>query len=82
MSSKCCLQYYADGTSKWFKRNKQGRRPSGLGKLEKYRLYTEDEEMLAIMKKNLGQYYNKNEIVRTAVHIYLCNSVPTELLKH
>ena len=82
MASKTYVQRYADGTSKEFKRKKQGRKSSGLGKLEKYRLYEEDNRRLEILKNKLGYLYNKNEIVRIAVKIYLDNSVGTELLKH
>ena len=81
MASKTYTQHYVDGTKKDFQRKKQGRKPSGLGKLDKYRLYEKDEERLLILKDKLGSYYNKNEIVRNAVKIYLDNFVPTELLK-
>ena len=59
----------------------QGRKPSGLGKPELYRLYAEDEEKLSILKEKLGIYYNKNEIVRQAVRLAL-ETVYTELVKH
>ena len=81
MASKIYTQCYVDGTKKNFRRKKQGRKPSGFGKLGKYRLYEKDEERLSTLKKNLGAYYNKNDIVRNAVKIYLDNFVPTELLK-
>jgi hypothetical protein len=80
MASRNYLQHYADGTSKWFVRKRQGRIPSGLGSARKHRLYIEDENKLMELKKSLGQYYNENEIVRMAVHVYLSNSVGTELL--
>ena len=80
MSSKTYLQHYADGSAKWFTRKKQGRKPSGLGKLKKYRLYADDEIRLIELKEKLGQYYNENEIIRNAVRLYL-NSVGTELVK-
>ena len=68
---------------KKYKRSvKQGRTPYGLGKPKKYRLHEGDERRLLIMKSNLGEYYNENEIVRTAVKLYLDNFVPTELLNH
>lgn len=81
MASKAYLQHYADGTSKWFMRKRQGRIPSGLGTARKYRLFIEDENKLMELKKSLGKYYNENEIVRIAVHFYLSNFVPTELAK-
>ena len=72
--------YEVNGTE--YRRSvRQGRKPSGLGKSEKYRLYKKDEERLLIVKSNLGEYYNKNEIVRIAVKLYLDNFIPTELLK-
>ena len=72
--------YEVNGTE--YRRSvRQGRKPSGLGRPEKYRLYKKDEECLLILKSNLGEYYNKNEIVRIAVKLYLDNFVPTELLK-
>jgi hypothetical protein len=82
MASKTYKQNYVDGSSKWFTRKRQGRKPSGLGKLKKYRLYANDEDKLMELKASLGQYYNENEIVRNAVHLYLNNSVGTELVKH
>jgi len=82
MSSKTYIQHYVNGTTKKFKRKKQGRIPSGLGKPEKYRLYEEDNRRLENLKNKLGYLYNKNEIVRIAVKLYLDNSVPPELLKH
>ena len=81
MASKIVVRSFADGSIRAFQRKKQGRKPSGLGKLDKYRLYEKDEERLLILKDKLGSYYNKNEIVRNAVKIYLDNFVPTELLK-
>jgi len=76
MSSNC----YEINGHKYKRSIRQGRRPSGLGKLRKYRLYSKDEERLEIIKKNLGYLYNENEIIRTALKIYLDNFVPTELL--
>jgi hypothetical protein len=78
MASKTYLQHYADGSEKWFTRKKQGRKPSGLGILKKYRLYAEDEIKLMELKQSLGNYYNENEIIRNAVHLYLNNYVGTE----
>ena len=73
---------YEVNGKKYRRSTKQGRMPSGLGKSQKYRLYESDEKRLLVMKSNLGEYYNKNEIVRIAVKLYLDNFVPTELLKH
>jgi len=71
---------YEINRKKYTRSVKQGRKPSGLGEPEKYRLYESDEKRLLVMKSNLGEYFNKNEIVRTAVRLYLDNFVPTELL--
>lgn len=72
------------GGVKYKRSKKQGRKPSGLGKLKKYRLYLEDEERLKVLRDRFGYYYNENEIVRSAVKLYLDNylnnSVPIELL--
>jgi len=83
MASNIYTQYYADGSSRKLKRLiKQGRKPSGLGKLKKIRLSKYDEEKLMILKERLGIYYNENEIVRNAVRKYLLdNSIPLELVK-
>ena len=59
---------------------KQGRKPSGLGKPTLYRLFAEDEEILKLLEIKLGDYYNKNEIVRDAVHKAV-QSIYTESLK-
>jgi hypothetical protein len=70
-----------DGKTILYKReNIQGRKPSGLGEIKKYRLYESDERKLKILKSKLGYLYNENEIVREAVKNYLCNSIPLELL--
>ena len=82
MASKTYVQYYADGTSKEFRRKKQGGKPSGLGKLKSTRLYPTDETLLNRLKEKFGVYWNENEFIRNAVHDKLCNSVYTELLKH
>lgn len=79
MASKTVVIQFVDGSKKEFKRTKQGRRPSGLGKVEKFRLYESDNRRLEILKTNLGYLYNKNSIVRNAVKFYLDNFVPTEL---
>ena len=81
MASKTVTRKFVDGSEKTFQRKKQGRKPSGLGKLNKYRLYKNDEKRLLILKDKLGKYYNKNEIIHSAVKIYLDNFVPPELLK-
>jgi hypothetical protein len=71
---------YEVNGKKYRRSTRQGRTPSGLGKSQKYRLYENDEKRLLIIKSNLGEYYNKNKIVRIAVKLYLDNFVPTELL--
>ena len=81
MASKTVIRTFADGSKKEYKRCRQGRKTSGLGKPEKFRLFEEDNRRLEILKNKLGYLYNKNDIVRIAVKIYLDNSVPTELLK-
>ena len=71
-----------DGSVQTYKRHtKQGRKSSGLGKPKLVRLREDDEKVLQMMKEMLGYLYNENEIIRNAVHVYLSNSVYTELLK-
>lgn len=82
MASNLYTRTTADGkTTQHTRKGTQGRKPSGLGKPELYRLYAEDEEKLSILKEKLGIYYNKNEIVRQAVRLAL-ETVYTELVKH
>lgn len=80
MSSKTYIQYYSNGTSKEFKRKKQGRTPLGLGKPKCIRLKKEDEDKMIILRDKLGIYWNENAFIRNAVSEKLCNSVYTELL--
>ena len=82
MASKTYVQVYEDGTSETVRRSvSQGRKPSGLGRAEKFRLYESDNKRLEVLKARLGRFFNKNEIVRDAVKMYLDNSVGTELVK-
>jgi len=53
---------------KWRRIWKPGRKPLGLGKAKLYRLYREDELLLADMKEKQGYLYNESEFVRNAVH--------------
>jgi hypothetical protein len=80
MASNIYTRDTVDGQTTYSRKGTQGRKPSGLGTARKHRLYLDDEMKLDELKKNLGQYYNENEIVRTAVRIYLSNSVGTELV--
>lgn len=80
MASNIYTRHTITGSQKFTRKGTQGRKPSGLGKPELYRLYAEDEEKLLILKEKLGMYYNKNEIVRQAVRLAL-ETVYTELLK-
>lgn len=81
MASNTYPRTTVDGKTTWYSRKgTQGRKSSGLGKPELYRLYAEDEKKLLILKEKLGAYYNKNEIVRQAVRLTL-ETVYIELLK-
>jgi len=80
VASRTYIQFYVDGTSKEVRRKKQGRKPSGLGKMKSIRLYLTDEEILQKLKDKYGVYWNENEFIRNAVHEKLCNSVYTELV--
>ena len=80
MTHNTYTRHTITGSRQFTRKGTQGRKPSGLGKPELYRLYAEDEEKLLILKEKLGTYYNKNEIVRQAVHLAL-ETVYTELLK-
>lgn len=81
MASKHYEIINIDGNVQKYKRAiKQGRPPSGLGKPFIVRLLQKDEDKLLQMKNELGYLYNKNEIVRDAVHLYLSSFVYTELL--
>ncbi|OGZ02797.1 MAG: hypothetical protein A2390_02225 [Candidatus Liptonbacteria bacterium RIFOXYB1_FULL_36_10] len=82
MASKFYIQTCSDGRKKKIKRNKQGRKPSGLGKLKSIRLWKEDEEKLMNLRNIYGEYWNENEFIRDAVSEKLYNSVYTELLIH
>lgn len=59
---------------------KQGRKPSGLSKPIKIRLYEDDTEKLAEYARQFGYYWNFNEFIRGLVHKELCNFVPQELV--
>jgi len=80
VSSNTYTRHTITGTRTYSRKGSQGRKPSGLGKPELYRLYVEDEKKLLILKEKLGLYYNKNEIVRQAVHLAL-ETIYTELVK-
>lgn len=81
MANNIYTQHYADGSSALKRRrDKQGRKPSGLAKPRLYRLRQDDVGLLDALKNRLGYLYNENEIVRDAVHRGL--SVYTELVKH
>ena len=82
MASNTFTQHYADGTSQvvW-RRKKQGRRSSDLGKPQLVRLRKNDEEKMKILQERFGIYWNKNEFIRNAVSKELRSSVYTELLK-
>ena len=80
MASNTFTRHTITGPRTYSRKGTQGRKPSGLGKPELYRLYAEDEEKLLILKEKLGTYYNKNEIVRQAVHLAL-ETIYIELLK-
>ena len=81
MASNVYRRTTADGkTTAYSRKGTQGRKPSGLGNPELYRLYAEDEKKLLILKEKLGNYYNKNEIVREAVRLAL-ETVYIELVK-
>ena len=82
MASKTYTQAYEDGTIKAVRRSvRQGRKPTGLGRAEKFRLYESDNKRLETLKEVLGYFFNKNEIVIDAVKMYLDNYVPTESVK-
>ena len=81
MASNVYIQNTSDGKRHLARRSiKQGRKPSGLSSPELVRLYAEDQEKFDVLKNELGYLYNKNEIIRTAVHKYL-ETVYTQLLK-
>lgn len=81
MATNIYLQHTSAGGKHLARRSvKQGRKPSGLSKPELVRLYEADEPTFAALKEKLGCLYNRNEIIRDAVHNAL--SVYTELLKH
>lgn len=82
MASNIYTRKTVDGkVTAYSRKGSQGRKPSGLGKPELYRLFAKDEEILKLLKIKLGNYYNKNEIVRNAVHRAI-ESIYTELVKH
>ncbi len=80
MASKTVVKTFSDGSKKRFRRKKQGRIPSGLGKPKLVRLKLSDEEKIKLLKEKFGYYWNENEFIRDAVSEKLCNSVYTELL--
>jgi len=80
MASNTFTRHTITGPRTYSRKGTQGRKPSGLGKPELYRLYAEDEKKLLVLKEKLGCYYNKNEIVRQAVHLAL-ETIYTELVK-
>ena len=82
MATKIYIQHTADGKSHIAQRSvKQGRKPQGLGAAFVQRLDLETEEKLLEIKSLLGDYYNKNEIVRSAAKKHV-DFIYTELLKH
>jgi hypothetical protein len=80
MASKTLIRIFVDGSKKKFKRKRQGRTPSGLGKPKLIRLKLSDEEKIKLLKEKFGYYWNENEFIRDAVSEKLCNSVYIELL--
>lgn len=66
--------------NKRYKRQKQGRKPSGLSNPVKVRLYQDDLPLLEKRAAEFGNYWNFNEYVRGLVHADLCNSVPAKLV--
>jgi hypothetical protein len=80
MAANTYTQHYADGTQERRRRStKQGRRPSGLGDPYVQRLDAETEQVLTEIGARLGPLYNKNEIVRNAVRMFV-NSIYTDLV--
>jgi len=83
MASNIFVQYYANGDKKTVRRStKQGRRPSGLGRLKSVRLYQDSIEKMDKLKEIYGCYWNENDFIRSAVAEKLSNSVYTELTIH
>jgi len=76
------MQIYSDGTRQVVKREaKQGRKPSGLGRIKAVRLFKESEKMLDELRVACGEYWNENEFIRMAVREKLSNNVYIELVK-
>ena len=66
--------------NKRYKRQKQGRKPSGLSEPVKVRLYVDDLPKLDEYAKRFGYYWNFNSYIRELVHRDLSNFAPTELV--
>jgi hypothetical protein len=81
MASKTVIRRYADGTSKEYRRKKQGRKPAGLAKAQLVRLYSDSKEQMNRLADVYGYCWNENEFIRDAVREKLSNSIYIELYK-